>query len=73
MTELRFSGSTGRQPQAEARRYVYNVMCAMLANEFSPDQRDGWMFGGIEYEADLRRLKKALRAVMAELRRKADR
>jgi len=70
---LRFSGASGRTPQAEARRYVYGVMCAMLEHELTPEARDGWMFGGIEHEPDQRRLQKALRAVIVELRKKSQR
>jgi hypothetical protein len=69
--EQRFTGSTGLQPQAEARRYVYGVLWAMLDNEHPGD--GGWIYGGIENEFDVRRLKKAVAAVQKELLRKRDR
>ena len=70
MPALRFAG-VFRRPSAEARSYVYGVLCAMLESELTPDQRDGWMFGGIEMEPDKRRLRTAIGLVMKELRRKA--
>lgn len=69
--EQRFDGSTGLQPQAEARRYVYGVLWAMLDNEHPGD--GGWIYGGIENKLDVRRLKKAVAAVQKELLRKRDR
>ena len=70
--ELRFNGASGRKPQTEARLYVYSVMVAMLENEFNaPDNTEGWMFGGIENDFDRRRLTKAIKAVAAEMTRKA--
>ena len=68
---LKFSGESGRAPQAEARRYVYAVLVSVLENEFNDDE--GWMFGGIETEPDRRRLTKAVHAVQKELGRKANR
>lgn len=71
MSALRFNSNDGRKPQTEARRYVYNVIAAMLENEFNePDCYDGWMFGGIEQEPDRRRLTKAIKSVIAEMLRK---
>lgn len=69
---LHFSSVNGRRPQTEARRYVYGVLCAMLAHELTQEARDGWMFGGIEQEPDQRRLTKAIKAVIKECRRRAD-
>jgi len=73
VTELKFFSNGGRKAQTEARRYVYNVLWMMLEHELNPDERDGWMFGGIEHDADKRRLTKAIRVVMAELSRKGQR
>lgn len=69
MSELMFDGSSGRRPQSEARSYVYRVLVAMLDHEITTDANE-WMFGGVENEPDQRRIKKAIRAVQAELRRK---
>jgi hypothetical protein len=69
--EQKFTGNSGLNPQAEARRYVYGVLWAMLDNEHSGD--GGWIYGGIENEFDVRRLKKAVAAVQKELLRKRDR
>lgn len=73
--KLKFDGSRGWKPQAEARRYVYSVLVAMLDHEVSsyPENVEGWMFGGIDNEFDRRRLEKAIRAVQAEMLRKANR
>jgi hypothetical protein len=68
--ELRFPGVT-RRPSAEARAYVYMVLVAMLDNELGPGQEDGWMFGGIDLDADKQRLRTAIKLVMKDLKRKA--
>jgi hypothetical protein len=68
VAKLKFSGASGRRPQAEARSYVYSVIVAMLDNELGESQ--GWMFGGIEEEPDERRVRKAVKAVRAEMLRK---
>lgn len=68
MAELRFDGSSGRKPSAEARRYVYGILAAILEHELT--DADGWVFGGIELDADRRRLVRAVRLVRDELRRK---
>lgn len=67
---MKFTNSNGRKPQTEVRKYVYNVLSQMLERELSPDENEGWMFGGIEDDFDRRRLKKAIKAVISELRRK---
>ena len=66
---MRFTSNNGRTPQAEARRYVYALLVPMLEHELSDP--DGWMFGGIEEEPDKRRLTKAIKAVAAEMGRRA--
>lgn len=71
MSELRFTGDSGRRPQAEARRYVYGVLATMLEHELTAEARDGWIFGGIEFDADRRRLRRAVRDVVKTLRRRA--
>lgn len=67
---MRFDGSSGRRPQSEARRYVYRVLA--MAIEYDGDEMRGWLLGGLENEADRRRVKKAAKVVTKELRRKAD-
>lgn len=64
---LKFNSDAGRKPQTEARRYVYRVLGAMLDYELNPEERNGWMFGGIDQEPDQRRLRKAIEAVKKEL------
>jgi alcohol dehydrogenase YqhD (iron-dependent ADH family) len=70
-TKLLFNGDDGRKPQTEARRYVYRILRTMLDHELQ--DRDGWMFGGVEREPDVRRLTKAVEAVKKELLRKVAR
>jgi hypothetical protein len=67
---MKFNGNSGHKPQTEARKYVYNVLVQMLQQELSPDENEGWMFGGVYDEPDQRRLRKAIKAVMSEFRRK---
>lgn len=67
----KFTGKSGIKPQAEARRYVYGIIWAMLNNEHPGD--DGWIYGGTENEFDVRRLKKAVASVKKEMIRKRDR
>lgn len=67
---MKFNGSSGSKPQTEARKYVYNVLVQMLQQELSPDENEGWMFGGIYDEPDQRLLRKTIKAVMSEFRRK---
>jgi hypothetical protein len=69
--DQKFTGKSGLKPHAEARRYVYGIIDAMLQNEIPGD--GGWIYGGYENEFDVRRLKKAVLAVRKEMRRKADR
>jgi hypothetical protein len=54
----------------EARRYVYGVLRTML--EYELTDRHGWIFGGIEHEMDLQRLRAAIRDVSAVLQRKRE-
>jgi hypothetical protein len=68
---VKFNGDSGRRPQAEARRYVYSVLATMLDHELSPEAYDGWIFGGIKFDPDKRRLRRAVKAVIVEMRRKA--
>jgi hypothetical protein len=64
-----FDGSSGRRPSAEARRYVYAIVATSLENDM--EDSGGWLFGGLESEFDRRRVRKAARLVVTELRRKA--
>lgn len=68
---MKFDGGSGRRPQTEARRYVYAVLASALSTDMSDPE--GWVFGGMEDEFDRRRAKKAGRAIIAELLRKAKR
>lgn len=68
---LKFKGADGRKPSTEARRYVYALLVPMLEHELRDEARHGWMFGGIDEEPDKRRLRKAIKAVMVEMRKKA--
>jgi hypothetical protein len=65
---MKFDGSTGRRPGAEARRYVYNILATMIDNDLGDN--GGWLFGGMEDEFDRRRVRKAAKLVMAEMSRK---
>jgi hypothetical protein len=67
---MMFTNSNGRKPQTEARKYVYNVLSQMLEHELSPDEDEGWMFGGIDDVFDRQRLRKAIKAIISELKRK---
>jgi len=71
--KLKFDGSSGRKPQTEARRYVYDVIVQMLDAQLThePERTEGWVFGGITNEFDRRRVTKAIKAVQVEMRRKA--
>lgn len=71
MSELLFNGHGGRKPQTEARRYVYRIIALMLSHELRDENRDGWMFGGVEQEQDRRRVEKAIKSVRSEMKRKA--
>lgn len=62
---MKFDGSSGRRPSAEARSYVYRVLAASLETDLV--DRDGWMFGGIENDADRRRVRRAAEKVIKEL------
>lgn len=67
-----FDGSSGRTPAAEARRYVYGCIAASLVN--STELTEGWYSPGDEAdEFDRRRLRKAIKAVYAEMCRKQKR
>jgi len=68
MSEMKFTSANGR-PSKAARRYVYNVLVAMLAHELT--DHEGWMFGGIDNDCDRRRLKNAILAVKVEMAKKA--
>lgn len=65
---MKFDGSSGRKPSAEARRYVYNVLATSIETDLG--DHEGWLFGGLDDEVDRRRVKKAAKLVVAELLRK---
>lgn len=65
---MRFDGSSGRRPVTEARRYIYNVLATAIGTDL--EDLEGWLLGGIDEESDRRRIRKAAKAVVAELRRK---
>jgi hypothetical protein len=66
---MKFDGSSGRKPSAEARRYVYAVLASCLADDMT--DRGGWVFGGIDSDFDRRRLIRAGQLVVKELLRKS--
>lgn len=65
-----FNENNGRTSEAEAKRYVYRILSRMLIQELHPDEHGGWMFGGIEEESDKRKLRRAIKIVIAEMDRK---
>jgi hypothetical protein len=65
---MKFDGSSGRKPSAEARRYVYAVLATIIDNDMNGEQQ--WFLGGIDDDADRRRVRKAAKAVEAEMIRK---
>lgn len=67
---MKFDGSSGRRPSAEARRYVYRVLATCLDTDLGDDE--GWMLGGIDCEFDRRRVKRAAELVIEELLRKGN-
>lgn len=67
---LKFNGENGMKPSAEARRYVYKCIDAMLESAEN-DEDHGLLFGAVEMEADLRRLRLAVKKVRKEMQRKA--
>lgn len=54
------------KPQAQARKYVYRIIGAILENS---DERR-WFFDGVDDEFDRRRIRKAIDAVQKEMFRK---
>lgn len=68
---MKFDGSSGRRPSAEARRYVYVSIAATL--EADPN----WVLNHLQDEEldefDIRRIEKEVRKVARELRAKAAR
>jgi hypothetical protein len=65
----KFNGSTGRTPQAEAKRHVYRTLAQVIDEELQT--REGRMFAGLEHEDDTRRVRYALELIKAELTQKA--
>jgi hypothetical protein len=68
-----FNGESGRKPQTEARRFVYNVLASILDNGQERGENGWFGLGPDGDEFDRRRLNKALDAVKAEMIRKAKR
>jgi hypothetical protein len=64
----KFDGSSGKKPSAEARRYVYAILAAMIDNDMSDTGQ--WFFGGLDNEVDRRRVRRAVKLVEAEMIRK---
>jgi hypothetical protein len=70
-----------REPQfkfptlSAARAYVYGVCASMLEHQYasSPENREGWMFGGVEDAEDRRRLLLEIKRLEAEMYRRAAR
>lgn len=55
----------------EARAYMFNVMASVIDNELTDDQKDGWMFGGVDNEFDRRRLTNELKKYKAFVLKRA--
>ena len=75
IADLKFTSTNGNgRPSAQARRYVYGVLVAMLHSQLHhhPENVEGWMFGGIENDADRRRVKRAIERLQKEFSRKAN-
>jgi len=68
-----FNGDSGRKPQAEARRFVYGTLAALLDNSQERGEEGRFALGPDGTEFDRRRLKKALDAVRNEMLKKAKR
>jgi hypothetical protein len=65
----KFDGSSGKRPSAEARRYVYDCFATTLAADL--DNGSGYIFEDDDLdEFDVRRIQKAVKLVIKELRRK---
>lgn len=71
MSAIMFDGKSGRRPSAEARRYVYRVLAAALDEDLN--DRQGWVFGGMDHDVDRRRAWKEAKKIIAELLRKGAR
>lgn len=68
---MKFDGSSGRRPSAEARRYIYRCLASTLQND-AGDLSAGYLFDEEDLEeVDIRRLKKEAQKVIHELRVKA--
>lgn len=59
------------EDDAEARSYVYNVLCAMLDNELTYPIDAEWLLGGVTAINDQRRVARVAREVLEQLRKKA--
>lgn len=68
---LKFDGSSGRRPSAEARRYVLAVVATSIDNDLG--DREGWLLGGLEEEPDRRRVRNEAKKMIARLQREAKR
>ncbi len=68
---MKFTGASGAKPQTEARRWVYGVLAAVLAND-GENEQGGWLDpGDVADEFDRRRIQKAVAAVKKEMVRKS--
>lgn len=65
---MRFNGSSGKRPSAEARRYIYSRLASILRTSLNDDT--SWINEFDEF--DRRRLRRAAKLVAEELRRKAN-
>lgn len=72
MSDLKFSGDGKTKPSTQARKYVYRVIGAMLDHQLSDntENREGWIFGGIDNEFDRRRLTAAIKRIQLEMYKK---
>jgi len=62
----------GSRPRSQARKYVYSVLSLMLEQELNPDEKEGWVFGGIDDERDRMLLKKAVKMLIREFEKKGE-
>lgn len=72
--EPRFAVKGRRRISSAARAYVYGVCAAMLNDQYmnSPENIEGWMFGGIENDSDRELVLAELKRLEAEMDRRAN-
>lgn len=74
MSDLRFNGTNGRKPSAQARRYIYERLAVMLKEDMyqhPPPEGGSFVLRHIDNPFDERRVRKEALKVISELHRKA--